>query len=670
LDKFSFFLRLSVNQRISKNYHHGSNSVLLRIKIMMFALLTCASISLLAAPKSEQKEDYFKVRQAIRTQKEEAYLPLLNSMKDHPLYPYLFYQHNMRRLRQMDVASYQSFSKKIRTTPLFLMARHHYLNYLGQYRMWKEFLEVSPNEPQNPHLKCYYFRAHIQTGKQSVAWKGAEKMWMTPHSQKDQCDILFDEWKKANKRTDQHIWQRMLLAYGVSRLNFMTYLSNMLESPTYQKNAKRLLEVYKKPEILKTMTFDSTGEINERLNQDIIYHGIRKLAYKNMDAAIEIKNKKTREQKISNYQVQVLERFFIRRILYDQRLEQRPIADAYLTKTPNDALIESRIRWAISEKNWADVELWLNNLSSAMQKDDRWQYWRARLLKKKKKYTEADAIFLSLTEKRSFYGFACAEHLNQEFPLNKEPISIDSSKQEAIKNNQATQRIHALFDMGFETEARMEWLYLLKHSSSDEKKQLAVYSQRQNWHNLSIEASIHGQLWDALDIRFPNAWSEHFEHFAKKNQVPISDLQAIARRESAFNVYARSPVGARGLMQIMPATAKEIARRLGIQYKGSKQLHDPEVNVQFGSAYYFQLLKKFDENRIFALASYNAGPGRVKQWRKKSDGALDMMSFIETIPYRETREYVQAVLIYRVIYQVFNGDKPQMFTSKELSRLY
>ena len=419
---------------------------------------------------------------------------------------------------------------------------------------------------------------------------------------KDQCDILFEEWQKANRRTDQHIWQRMLLAYGVKRVQFMNYLSKMLESPAYKKYAKLLIEVYKNPKKLRTLEFHSEDQASQALGQDIVYHGIRKLAYQDMEEALRLKDRAVNQQSISNYQAQVLERFFIRRILYDQRLEQRPIADAYLSKTPNDKLIESRIRWAISEKNWADIEIWLDNLSSTMQQEDRWRYWRARLLQKLKKYTEADAIYNALTEQRSFYGFACAERLQHAFPLNKEPIEANIAQQEQIKNSQPIQRIHELFAMGFETEARMEWLYLLKRSSNNEKEQLAVYSQQQNWPNLSIEASIHGQMWDALDIRFPVAWSEHFEFFSKKNQVPVSDLQAIARRESAFNVFARSPVGARGLMQIMPATAKEIARRLGIQYKGSKQLHDPQVNVHIGSAYYNQLLKQFNENKIFCLS--------------------------------------------------------------------
>ena len=166
-------MKQSIQQQ--HHQHDGVKPALLVIKSFILLIWALCSNSVQAEPKTEQQEAYFKVRKAIRTQKEEVYLPQLQAMKDYPLYPYLFYQHNMRRLRQMDLESYQSFANQIKTTPLFLMARHHYLNYLGQYKMWKEFLQVSPNEPQNSHLKCYYFRAQAQAGDPKVAWKGAEK---------------------------------------------------------------------------------------------------------------------------------------------------------------------------------------------------------------------------------------------------------------------------------------------------------------------------------------------------------------------------------------------------------------------------------------------------------------------------------------------------------------
>jgi soluble lytic murein transglycosylase len=144
---------------------------------------------------------------------------------------------------------------------------------------------------------------------------------------------------------------------------------------------------------------------------------------------------------------------------------------------------------------------------------------------------------------------------------------------------------------------------------------------------------------------------------------------AIARRESAFFPQARSPVGARGLMQIMPATGKQVARALGQSHRGA-DLYEVEHNVRLGSAYYRQLLDRFGGNRIFALAGYNAGPHRVDRWRHEPGEGVPVDIWIETIPFRETRHYVQAVLSYNLVFQYLMGDTRSLFTPEERQAEY
>jgi len=617
--------------------------------------------------RTAEQQRYFDVRQAIRTQKPEQYLSQLQEMEKYPLYPYLYYQHHIRNLPE-NIDGFLTFSDSLKSTPLYPMARHHYLSYLGRYKRWKEFLAISPKEPKNDHLKCYYFRAQAQEGNPDIAWKGAEKMWLTPHSQEEQCDILFNEWDKSGFRTDQHIWQRMLLAFGIRRGSFINYLTKQLDYKRYKDAAKLLMSIYHQPRQIGQGAF--LNRKHTTLSIDMIYYGLKKIAYSDLGFAIRTYQKYVARELLPKNKAAVIYRFMMYRILITEEKQLRPLVDDYLKKHPSDKLIESRLRWAIHEQNWDDIGVWLTRLSKKAQNEDRWQYWLARFYQEKQQFYQAQEILERIATKRSFYGFVCAQELKLDFPLNTKSVQPDNLAQRRIRNSDTANRIEELFQLGFKTEARIEWLYLLKNSSKTERQQLALFAQEKNWPHFTIEASIQGKIWDALDMRFPLAWREHFERYAKKHRVPVSDLQAIARRESAFNRFAQSPVGALGLMQIMPRTARETARRLGIRYKGNKQLHDPQTNVHIGSAYYYQLIKQFDQNRIFALASYNAGPSRVKRWRKESDGKLDVMSFIETIPFRETREYVQSVLTYRVIYQIFNEDEPQLFSDKELTRLY
>ena len=182
-------------------------------------------------------------------------------------------------------------------------------------------------------------------------------------------------------------------------------------------------------------------------------------------------------------------------------------------------------------------------------------------------------------------------------------------------------------------------------------------------------AAAKAKAWDALDVRFPTPYQDTFKHYATVQRVPSTELMAIARRESAFFPEAHSPVGARGLMQIMPATGKQVASELGRPHTRA-ELYEVEHNILLGSAYYRQLLDRFDGNRIFALAAYNAGPHRVDRWRNAKGDQVPVDIWVETIPYRETRNYVQAVLSYNVVFQYRLGDTHSLLTEAERKALY
>jgi soluble lytic murein transglycosylase len=164
-------------------------------------------------------------------------------------------------------------------------------------------------------------------------------------------------------------------------------------------------------------------------------------------------------------------------------------------------------------------------------------------------------------------------------------------------------------------------------------------------------------------------WTDMFKHYASLQQIPNTELMAIARRESAFFPQASSPVGARGLMQLMPATGKEVASSLGKRHRNA-DLYEVDHNVLLGSTYYKQLLDRYGGNRVFALTAYNAGPHRVDRWRHKAADAVPVEIWVETIPYKETRNYVQAVLSYNVVFKHLLGQDSSILTPAELQAKY
>ena len=192
----------------------------------------------------------------------------------------------------------------------------------------------------------------------------------------------------------------------------------------------------------------------------------------------------------------------------------------------------------------------------------------------------------------------------------------------------------------------------------DDRKLAAAARVAQNWgwYEQSIQTLIDSDRWDDLRVRFPLAFHDTFLAHARELDIPVNWTLAIARQESAFMPDAKSSSGALGVMQLMPATAQHTADRYGIPYRGSEQLIDPLTNISLGTAYLGEMFRRFGGNRILASAAYNAGPLRVERWIEGRDVDLDV--WIETIPFRETRGYVQNILFFSVIF-AYRLDQPQ-----------
>ncbi|HBF45171.1 MAG TPA: lytic transglycosylase, partial [Shewanella frigidimarina] len=385
--------------------------------------------------------------------------------------------------------------------------------------------------------------------------------------------------------------------------------------------------------------------------------------------AIKLYVKYQKANRFSDLEARQLNRYLVRRALIKQDDKLVAHIDTMLPLLKSDDLYEMRLRWAIREQDFSTVEKYLALLSDQGKADSRWQYWQAKMTSRHDK-NRATQLQSTLSGERNFYGFNAAEALGKPLAMNDDNLTPNPELQATLNQDPGLARVVELMALDKQIDARNEWLYLMRRHNSEMTAQYGLLALKNGWHAFSVESSIQGKLWDSIALRFPEAANDEFLKASKKFSVDIDEIRAISRRESAFYLYATSGVGARGLMQLMPATAKQTAKKNKIPFNNVKDLYDPKVNIMLGSAYYSELLKQFGQNRVLATAAYNAGPGSVRRWLRQSNGSLDVMSFIETIPYTETREYVQAVLSYRMIFQQQKSLNEGMFSAKELSYLY
>jgi soluble lytic murein transglycosylase len=219
-------------------------------------------------------------------------------------------------------------------------------------------------------------------------------------------------------------------------------------------------------------------------------------------------------------------------------------------------------------------------------------------------------------------------------------------------------RAHEFHALGEAADGRREWQSALRDMTAEQQQNAALLAEQWGWHDRAIQTASKAGAWNDLQLRFPLAYRDLMQEAAHNTSLPTSWLYAITRQESTFMPDARSSAGALGLMQLMPDTAREVARGLRIKTSAA-DLQRPEPNIRLGSTYLSSMLKRYNGNRILATAAYNAGPGRVSRLVKSQQGTVPSDVWIETLPYRETREYVQNVLAFNVIYAKRMGrEKP------------
>lgn len=612
-----------------------------------------------------ERRQYDEAIRAIDRGEWTEYEQLRPGLDDYPLAIYLDYFQLTRQAGQVRPADALRFIDRSAGSPLPGRFTARYLRQAGREQRWRDFLQVKPDEPDAIELKCYYFRAQLAQGQTALAWEGARRLWDHGESRPNACDPLFSAWIEAGQATDDIVWSRLLKAFDARQGSLMTYVAGKA-SPGLSTWADKLLAVYRQPERLRQQSLPR----DDVHSADIASRGLVLLARYNPGKALSDWQLYQGELSFSPAQVRQVEYAIALQGLFARDEDMIPWLQSAIARLQEDKLVEIRLRWSLAEQDWTAIGETLPLLSPQGQQADVWRYWQAVVLERAGATEQADALFAELAGERSYHGFLAADRLGRPYSFNRQTPVLDTAAASELQRLPVVRRVGELNYHGSYNLAHSEWYYLLRESDdSTRNQQLAQLASQQGWHRMAIDAASRAQAWDALDLRFPTPYRQTFQRNAASQRVPSTELMAIARRESAFYPQAESPVGARGLMQLMPATGREVASSLGRRH-GAADLFEVDYNVLLGSAYYRQMLDRFGGNRIFTLTAYNAGPHRVDRWRNRPGEGVPVDVWVDTIPYRETREYVQAVLSYNVVFQYLMGDTPSLLTPAERNARY
>lgn len=598
-------------------------------------------------------------------------------LKDYPLQIWLDY-YTLKTAS--DPAVFYEVKKFIQSGKQKVLAERlldQYVEIMAQDGRFSEVLELMPKIPYDPNLNlsssqkgkvCRFYEANWALGKGSEpAVVFAQNVYLNLGVRPKACNglmALFESQGYLSERLKLEKFERAFIE--PRRPETVESLSHELESSSFAPLVKKALEYYKDPEKCLSM------EVKTKLDRDVAVLALKRLARTDPNSVMgvldvfEKRVEPTEVQKISIYQTLAMQNLGRLKPLESVKwVDQNLPAVAW-----SEPIKEQRLRRAVYFGQWEIVYELLDHVSTQLSSQINWQYWKGRSAIEIGKTKEGEEILKKVAQDRSFFGFLAAQTIGAPYAFNHLKFKDNGKLSAEVLADPAVQRFNELWAMD-DANAIYEWREIARFSDEDVALSMADWALKQGNVRYAIESVTASKRWDALDYRFPIIYDEIYKENAKAQNVPVSFLYAISRQESMLNPVIKSPVGAVGLMQLMPGTAKMVSRQNSWKYGGISTLTNPEVNVRLGSAYIRDMLDRFDGNRILASAAYNAGPGRIDRWESHDGLKRDAAMYIESIPFTETRKYVQNVLLYDVIYnKLINGTESKLLTQKELSYRY
>lgn len=599
---------------------------------------------------------YLESRQFTRFQSEK------QSLRDYPLYPYLEYRYLIRRLSRQSQADIDEFTTQYVDTPLANQLKQNWLYSLGKRGQWRDYLAAySPDDNNSKENQCFYPYALHRNGETQAALKAAKALWLVPFSQPDECDPSFKLWRDAGGLTPDVAWQRYESAIKANEITLANYLERYLDRAD-RGDAAKLKRLHTRP---RRLAQENLNGLNTERGRSTFDNSLYRLIRRDAKMALDVL---TRESGLLIENPERRTGFYtdiaVRLVRNDE--DWKMLDNFPIDLTADQSLIETRLLRYVRENNWAMALAMHNLLDQDRQSSLRWRYWRARILEENGTLagsSEANEIFNALATERSFYGFLAADRQGLEYNFEDAPEAITHEQVHALEETPGIQRALELFTLNESTRARREWNFTIRQFSDIELRIAARVAEKWGWHEQAIRAMITAKAWDDLNPRFPLAYRDNFVAGSRSEDIPVTWSLAIARQESAFMVDARSSAGALGLMQLMPGTAQQVARQTNRRLSSNNDLTNPFLNIELGTAYLGRMFRRFSHNRILASAAYNAGPSRVERWQNPE---LPVDVWIETIPFSETRNYVQNVLMFSTIYSRKLGQQSPMIYQHEL----
>jgi soluble lytic murein transglycosylase len=609
------------------------------MKFLLLFLCCCS-----AAAWADPDADFLAAREAYQTGNAARLDSYARRLQKTPLEVYVSYYQLRLKLETAAPDTVKAFLARPEDNPVIDKLRGEWLKVLGNKQQWVLFNSEYPRLiREDAELTCYALQARRHAQADSPL-NEVRELWLTGKGQPESCGTLFAAALGAGILTEDHVWQRFRLALEAGNVSLAKQL------------AEKLAGAHQFPiDMLNRAAADADHYLSkaklDKANEGqraVALFALQRLAKQSPDLALAHWNK------IAAYFTLAEQHYFYGWLGYEAARVQDPRALQWYRSTASAPLNELQLAWrtraALRAQNWIEVLNSINMMSEVQQRDDAWRYWKARALQVQGKTAEAIKLLAPLSTEFSFYGQLASEEL-ADTPQGGTVLATYAPTQQDIAAMLAlpgVQRTIALYRMGLRADAWQEWVWVVRNFNDKELLTASEIARRDEMYDRAIGAADKTITTHDFSLRYLAPYRDALQAHIRENGLDEAWVYGLMRQESRFATSATSNVGAAGLMQIMPSTARWVAKKLGLKSYRDSLIHQLDTNLKLGTYYMKNVLSSADDSPVLASAAYNAGPSRARKWR--GDQALEGAIYAESIPFDETRDYVKKVMSNTMYY--------------------
>jgi soluble lytic murein transglycosylase len=627
------------------------------MKRLLCALALAATVPALHAAASAD-ERVLAAKDAVQRGDRAKLAKQLEAVRGHELEPYVEYWLLRLRLEEAGRDELRDFLARQSGSYLADKLRGEWLKVLGKRREWDAFdAEYPPLVQNDQEITCYALQNRLRLADLG-ALEEARPLWFAAADLPEACIPLMEQLIADKRLTVDDIWERLRRLLEAKKLGAAKLTAAYLPA-SQAPSAKTLDAIADKP--MRHLAMLPSGFAASRQGREMALFAVQRTARIDpVQAAQQWEGIKDR--------FSAADRGYIYSQLgWQAALKHLPEAIGWYAQAGNAPLSEDQLAWkaraALRAQNWRVVHEAVEQMPKTLQAQPDWIYWLGRAHEALGRQEEARVLYARIAGQPNFYGNLADDELGR--PIMPPPLPQKPAGEEvkAVAGLPGIRRALALFRIDMRIEGIREWNWTLRGMDDAKLLAAAELAHRQEIFDRAINTADRTLAQHDYSMRYLAPFREHVEPKARALQLDEGWVYGLMRQESRFITNAKSVVGAKGLMQLMPKTASWVAKKIGLKDYHPGRTNDTDVNVTLGTNYLKMVLDELDSHPVLASAAYNAGPGRARKWRdavRPIEGAI----YAETIPFNETRDYVKKVMSNAVYYSALFDGQPQSLKSR------